>query len=239
MARAIETGEIASRLRGARFTGRPGGAIELADAALALLPPASGQTALDLGTGTGDLALALLARRPGLAVTGVDFSAGNIAAARARGSVATFVCADYLTWSGGPFDLVTADSVLQLIDAEPSRLADRLASDLRPGGMVVATVPDSVLRNHALILLRRLWRLTPRAWDRAILALATLLYPAMPRQMLSDRLPYLRLLPRLYGAPEHAAFATAGLRLEFNRPWPGPSVAKPRHRLMVWRRTSP
>jgi len=231
-----QQGEAQLWMRQAGFTGRPDGAAALAAAALALLPAAPGQAALDLGTGTGDLALALLAQRPALAVSGIDFSPANIAAANARGSAARFACADYLSWQGGRFRLVVADSVLHLIDAPIGQLAAKLAADLLPGGLLVATVPDAALRNHALLLLRRGYRATPPAMDRLMLALAMRLYPGLLRQALADRLPYLRLLPRLFGAAEQAAFAAAGLRLEVLRPWPSPSLAKPRHRLMVWRR---
>jgi trans-aconitate methyltransferase len=236
MAERNEAGDLAPRMREAGFTGRPDGAAALATAALALLPAGAGQAALDLGTGTGDLALSLLAQRPALTVTGIDFAAANIAAAQARDSTVTFVCADYLTWQGGGFDLMVADSVLHLIDAPITHLAAKLAADLAPGGLLVATVPDAVPRNHALMLLRRAYRATPPAMDRLALALATRLYPALSRQALLDRLPYLRILPRLFGRPEHAAFAAAGLWLEAIRPWPSLSLAKPRHRLMVWRR---
>ncbi len=236
MAEQHQAGELAPHMRQAGFTGRPDAAAAIAAAALAWLLAAPGQAALDLGTGSGDLALALLAARPGLAVTGLDFSTTNIATATARGSAARFICADYLSWQGGPFHLVVADSVLQLIEAPAPQLAARLAADLVPGGVLVATVPDAVARNHALLLLRRAYRATPPATDRLALALAARLYPALPRQALADRLPYLRMLPRLFGRAELDAFAAAGLVLQGNQPWPSPSLAKPRHRLMVWRR---
>ena len=91
MAEQHQAGELAPHMRQAGFTGRPDAAAAIAAAALAWLLAAPGQAALDLGTGSGDLALALLAARPGLAVTGLDFSATNIATATARGSAARFI----------------------------------------------------------------------------------------------------------------------------------------------------
>jgi hypothetical protein len=100
----------------------------------------------------------------------------------------------------------------------------------------VATVPDAGAVNRLHLLLRRLWRLAPVSADRLALALAERLYPSMPRAALADRLLYLRLIPLLFGAAERRAFASAGLTLECNEAWPSPSLVKPRHRLMVWRR---
>ncbi len=54
----------------------------LVDWALQLLPGAPAQTAVDLGTGSGAIALALAARRPGLAVTATDASADALGVAR-------------------------------------------------------------------------------------------------------------------------------------------------------------
>jgi hypothetical protein len=125
---------------------------------------------------------------------------------------------------------------LHLIDAPVARIAARLAADLTPGGLVVATVPDAGVVNRCQLQLRRLWRQTPTAMDRLALLLAARLHPDMSRSELLDRLPYLRLMPVLFGASELREFAAAGLTLIGNEPWPGPSLVKPRHRLMVWRR---
>jgi trans-aconitate methyltransferase len=227
---------LAATMRAASFSSTTESAAQLADEALAWLPPAPGQAALDLGTGTGCLAGLLRTARPDLVVTGIDFALANIAAARAQRSDIRFVCADYLTWQGDAFHLIVAESVLHLIESPVAQLAARLAADLVADGVLVATVPDDALRNQGLLLLRRIYRLLPKAADRFALALAIRLYPGWSRQALTDRLPYLRLLPRLFGPAEQAAFAAAGLHLEAKRAWPSPSLAKPRHLLMVWRR---
>ena len=72
--------------------------------------------------------------------------------------------------------------------------------------------------------------------DRLAAAVATRLHPGLSRQAILDRLPYMRMLPRLFGRREQDVFGSAGLVLEKNLSWPSPSLAKPRHRLMVWRR---
>ena len=189
-----EAGELAAVLRQARFSGRLEGARLFADLVLALLPTGADRRLLDLGSGIGEVAVFVKKARPAVRVIGIDFGPANVAAARARTDTLdiTFVCADYLDWQGGAFDLIVADSVLHLIDAPVARLAAKLAADLTPGGLVVATVPDAAPVNQVHLLLRRLWRWTPVAMDRPALALASRLYPSLPRQVLVDRLPYLR-----------------------------------------------
>lgn len=228
---------IAATLRQARFSGRMAGTRLLAEAALGWLPEGH-PSVLDLGTGSGDLAALLAASRGGLDVTGVDFSPANIAAAEAAHPGLRFACADYLSWQGGQFDMIVADSVLHLIDTPIEALARKLADDLTAGGHVVATVPDGRAVNEILLLARRAWRLTPRAADGLALRIAATLHPGMARDELADRLPYLRMVPRLFGATAQRAFAAAGLTLVASEEWPGATAAKLRHRLMVWRRVS-
>jgi SAM-dependent methyltransferase len=99
---------------------------------------------LDIGTGTGTLALAAVARWPTLRVTGIDTSGGMLARAEreARDRVApadlarlTFrqASADSLPLADGCVDVVVSSFVLQLV---PSRLAALREANrvLRPGG---------------------------------------------------------------------------------------------------------
>lgn len=227
-------------LRHAGFSARQEGTRLFVERVLALLPPGDGRRLLDLGSGKGDVALLVHAARPATQVTGIDFAPANVEAAwaRAAGTAVTFVCADYLDWQGGGFDMIVADSVLHLIEVPVARLAAKIAADLTPGGIVLATLPDTRMLNRVHRLLRRLWRRTPAAADRLALALAVRLYPDLPYQTLLDRLPYLRLPLRLFGDAEQRAFADAGLTLEWQEHWPTPSLAKAHHQLMVWRRAA-
>ncbi|HME26126.1 MAG TPA: class I SAM-dependent methyltransferase [Acetobacteraceae bacterium] len=228
---------IAPVVRAAGFSALQKNTEAFAARVVALLPALEGRRVLEIGSGSGETALYIRKARPLAQVTGIDFSAENVAVAQARGggSGVAYVCADYLDWQGGRFDLIAADSVLHLIDAPFPCLAAKLATDLAPGGIVVATVPDAGMLNRAHLVLRRLWRCMPAAADRVALAVALRLYPGLSREVLANRLPYLRLLPRLFGPAEQRTFAATGLVLERNERWPGSSVAKPRHRLMVWR----
>ena len=90
---------------------------------------------------------------------------------------------------GGPFDLVVSDGVLHLIAVPVPLLAEKLAGDLRPGGVLVATLPVAGAPNRVLLALRRLYRRLPSSADRLALAFAMLLYRDIPRPLLRDRLP--------------------------------------------------
>src|SRR5688572_12269188 len=82
---------------------------------LARLP--SGGRALDVGTGTGDFALALLARAPSsVTVTGIDISEGMLAVAARRAARAdggsryrrVLASVEALPFGDGSFDRITA-----------------------------------------------------------------------------------------------------------------------------------
>jgi len=227
---------FATTMQQGRFHGRSEGAGFLAKRALAFLPEAAGQPILDLGCGTGDLAAALKHGRPASQVAGIDFSLANVEAARTRTDAIAFHLGDYLDWQGGPFAMIVADSVLHLIEAPLEAIVRKIAGDLVPNGLLVATVPDYCLQNRLLMLARRLYRLTPPVMDRLVVRVAMLLHPGLSREALTDRMPYMRNLPRLFGPREQSVFAQAGLHLEHAEPLANPSLAKPRHLLMVWRR---
>jgi ubiquinone/menaquinone biosynthesis C-methylase UbiE len=110
--------------------------------------PANGQPreVLDLGTGTGTLALDAARRWPAAVVTGIDASRGMVLAARERarhdlsaGDAArtSFAIADagHLPFPDQAFDLVVSSFVLQLV---PNRLAvlREVHRVLRPGGLL-------------------------------------------------------------------------------------------------------
>jgi hypothetical protein len=62
-------------------------------------------------------------------------------------------------------------------------------------------------------------------------------YSKEPASVLADRVGYLRVVPaRLYGSRFAAAMSAAGLEEREAMHWPGASVFKLRHRLVVWQR---
>jgi release factor glutamine methyltransferase len=83
----------------------------LVEAALAALPP--GARVLDVGTGSGAVALALKHERPDLDVTGADVSDDALAVARANGErlglEVAWVRSDLLAGAPGPWDGVVAN----------------------------------------------------------------------------------------------------------------------------------
>jgi tRNA (cmo5U34)-methyltransferase len=104
---------------------------------------------LDLGTGTGETLVAVLARHPGSVAVGIDASAGMLEAARARlaGLPVELVLADLGdTLPSGPFDLVVSALAVHHLDGTAkARLFARVAAAVRPGGRFVladVVVPD-------------------------------------------------------------------------------------------------
>jgi ubiquinone/menaquinone biosynthesis C-methylase UbiE len=76
--------------------------------------PGEPASALDLGTGTGDGAIAIARRWPRVEVLGVDVSAGMIAEARRKAPGLRFEVADArrLDTPDGAFDLVAMNNVI-------------------------------------------------------------------------------------------------------------------------------
>ena len=139
------------------------------EAALAALPaPWEGRAALDLGTGSGILAVSLALARPGARVTAVDLSADALAVARANaaalGAAVEFLQGDLL----GP---VPADARFDVIVSNPPyvptgelgglsrevKREPRLALDGGPDGLsvlrrLVASAPGFLVPGGALVL---------------------------------------------------------------------------------------
>jgi tRNA (cmo5U34)-methyltransferase len=103
---------------------------------------------LELGTGTGETALRVLARHPGAALTGIDASADMLAVARERLAAAAARAghpAPDLRVSrledplpDGPFDLVFSVLAIHHLDgAGKADLFRRVAAVLEPGGRFV------------------------------------------------------------------------------------------------------
>lgn len=92
----------------------------LVEQALARLPPDRDLRALDLGTGSGAIALALAAERPRLAVTAVDRSTAALAVARANGAALGLERVD---WRAGRWFEPVAGRRFDLIASNPPYLA--------------------------------------------------------------------------------------------------------------------
>jgi trans-aconitate 2-methyltransferase len=227
----------------AAFAARPGTTDAFLAAVIARLPPQQTQRILDLGCGTGDVTLGLAERCHDARIVGLDISDANIGLARKRvapilGAQVEFVAADYRTWQhDAPFDAIVSDSVLHLIPGDDTALARKLSSDLSRGGLLIATMPDACARNSTLMVQRRLWRATPRSLDTLALGLARTVHRGENADVLADRIGYLRMLPeRLHDATFAATMRAAGLTQVEGEIWPGASLLKLRHRLIVWRK---
>src|SRR2546425_10253329 len=118
--------------------------------------------ALDVGTGTGDFALALLARSPRSAtVTGVDISAGMLAVAERRAAKAglgpryerLIASVESLPFPNGVVDVALAGLVIRNGGDIPRGLGE-MRRVLRPGGRAVV-LDLHTPRNPAI---RRLYR---------------------------------------------------------------------------------
>lgn len=105
----------------------------------------AGGTVLDLGCGTGEMARYLSGA--GFVVTGCDISAGMLAEAAAaypRDAVQWVQLKpdwQVLPFRGGTFDAVIASSVLEYVRS-PTLVLAECARVLRPGAVMLATVPD-------------------------------------------------------------------------------------------------
>lgn len=124
------------------FRGRAASVQAFLGAVLQRAPERPALRILDLGCGAGDLCLALAQALPDARVVGLDISPENIAVAKARvqtrlGAEVEFLQADYSGWKADTFDVISADSVLQWIEAEAPQLAAKIANDLTADGKSV------------------------------------------------------------------------------------------------------
>lgn len=117
-------------------------AVALLDRVAGDVDAATGGRLLDVGTGTGTLAVAALQRWPAIELDAIDASAGMVAVARAtlaerldpssRWSVTT-AFADRLPYDEGTFDVAISSFVLQLVPNRHRALRE-IRRVLRPGG---------------------------------------------------------------------------------------------------------
>ena len=116
---------------------------------------------LDIGTGTGDIALEALSRDRALCVTAVDFNSRMINAGRGRpgGQIILWCCADALKlpFADATFDAVTSGYLIRnVIDARQAFKEQMRV--VKPGGRVVcldtAPAPRNILRLPVLFHLK-------------------------------------------------------------------------------------
>ena len=102
---------------------------ELQDAVAAA---ATGETILELGTGTGETAVRVLARNPGARWTGIDSSEAMLAAARARLPETADLRVQRLEGPlpAGPFDLVVSVLAVHHLDGDGKRDLFRRVADV-------------------------------------------------------------------------------------------------------------
>ena len=143
----------------------------LVEWALALLPAQSTAHVLDLGTGSGAIALALKHARPGCTVTAGDASQAALAVARANAAhlqlPVAFLCSHWMDAIPGSFDLIVSnppyvangDPHLVALHHEPLQALASGADGLDDIRQIIAQAP-SRLRPGS-------WLLLEHGWDQA------------------------------------------------------------------------
>lgn len=108
------------------------------DAVLRALGDAPCRTVLDVGCGTGQLAARLRRELPRTQIVGCDFSAGMLAAARARDRRADWVQGDAgrLPFADAAFDAVVSTEAFHWFP-DPRRALAEFRRVLRPGGRLL------------------------------------------------------------------------------------------------------
>jgi trans-aconitate 2-methyltransferase len=99
-----------------------------------------GISVLDLGCGTGELALALAERLAGSIVTGIDSSPEMLMKARERAADKVSFTLGTVETIDGAWDLVFSHAVLHWVDNHQA-LIPRLWKLVRPGGQLAVQVP--------------------------------------------------------------------------------------------------
>lgn len=127
-------GPAAQRWDPARYASNAGFVAILGEPLLDLLKPVPGERVLDLGCGDGVLTAKLA--ESGVTVVGVDSSAEQIAAARARGLDARVMNGEALTFEA-EFDAVLSNAALHWM-RRPDAVIDGVWRALKPGGRFVA-----------------------------------------------------------------------------------------------------
>ena len=121
---------------------------QVRDAVLDLVGDVSGTRVLDVGCGTGHLTRSLTGKN---LVAGIDLSAGMLRFAAAKGLAPVRGSGLDLPFKDGTFDIVLANSVIQLISAGEAFMGE-LVRVTRKGGRVIVTTINA--RNAAISILR-------------------------------------------------------------------------------------
>jgi demethylmenaquinone methyltransferase/2-methoxy-6-polyprenyl-1,4-benzoquinol methylase len=147
-------------------------------ALVAGVDPQPGQRILDVASGTGMVAFALVEHAPGCEVVGIDQSDAMLGVARARAGSrgngrVSFVSgeAEQLPFPDGTFDALSFTYLLRYVD-DPAATMRELARVVKPGGrigMLEFGVPGrrrlrDLWRIHTRVGLPLLGRLVSRAW---------------------------------------------------------------------------
>jgi SAM-dependent methyltransferase len=189
---------------------------------LAHVPRDRAVSIVDFGCGTGVLLFRLAELLPQANLLGIDISAANMRAAeceRSRHSHVDRLCfmqGDYFQCSISPADVIVADGVLQLVPGDVAPMFEKLAGDLRSGGILICSMPYACLYNRAFSLLRRVLARAQSGWlDRLILGLARVAYGRdMDDDRLRERIHYMYVAPeRLMNPASHPAVSAAGFDL--------------------------
>jgi cyclopropane fatty-acyl-phospholipid synthase-like methyltransferase len=200
---------------------------------------------LDIGCGTGSLVFRLAEAMPLAVLAGIDVSEANIHAAerqnagRGLDTRVRFAVADYLTYGAEPFDVMVADGVLHLIPGDTAALIAKLARDLRPGGVLVCSMPFDCTYNRVFAVLRRGLRRVQSPWlDERILQVGRVLHGRdMDENGLRERVPYMYTPPaRLMSERLADDFAGAGLDRVADYAMPSTSLSQLKHRVTVFGR---
>lgn len=105
---------------------------------------AADASVVDIGCGVGDLLREVRSRKPGVCVSGLDFSVKAVEGARAAmpdGDFIQHVIEQSLPYESATFDVVLCTDVLEHLEF-PKTVVAELVRICRPGGLVAIVVPD-------------------------------------------------------------------------------------------------
>ena len=228
-----------------RFKAPSGRIARFADAVAARLR--GDENVFDLGCGSGEQLVALAERFPALKGEGVDISPANVDQAqslcRQRGlsDRLTFHCVDYMAYSPATlFDVAISYSVLHLIPFDDGRVFKKLASELKPNGLLINVMPVECTYNSMLGLGRRGARiLRSPAFESMAMNVARRIHGAnYEDDLLRERIHYLYQLPSCSHGGELDAYLErqCGLRCVDRAPEIHASAAQLKHSLCVFQK---